>query len=222
MKFIKKKLKTHSELAITKKHKLLADLSHGKILDIGFAEDPNTFLKDPVGIDIQVPKKPANYKKVAKHDLNNEKMPFTKESFDTVLAGDIIEHVYNPSFFLMECNRVLKRGGSLVLSTPNAHYYGEIMSNLRMKDLGDLAHLHIFTKQLLIRLLDRNGFKIKKIYGTFIQIPFIKFKLYNTRFPMLSNQIIYHATKTGSVTNKIRVGTNDNRYMDVSSPLKRT
>lgn len=41
------------------------------------------------------------------------------DSFDFVLAFQIIEHIKNDRFFLQEIHRVLKPGGRLILTTPN-------------------------------------------------------------------------------------------------------
>lgn len=41
------------------------------------------------------------------------------ESFDTVLSFQVIEHVHDPDRYLSEARRVLRPGGSLVLTTPN-------------------------------------------------------------------------------------------------------
>jgi ubiquinone/menaquinone biosynthesis C-methylase UbiE len=45
-------------------------------------------------------------------------LPFKNASFDKVLASEIIEHIHADSFFLKELSRVLKEGGTLVLTTP--------------------------------------------------------------------------------------------------------
>jgi SAM-dependent methyltransferase len=52
-------------------------------------------------------------------DLNQSKLPFPDDYCDLVLAGEVIEHLHNPDNFVRECNRVLKPGGDLILSTPN-------------------------------------------------------------------------------------------------------
>jgi 2-polyprenyl-3-methyl-5-hydroxy-6-metoxy-1,4-benzoquinol methylase len=39
--------------------------------------------------------------------------------FDTIVAGDVIEHLTNPGFFLLQARNHLGRGGRLVLSTPS-------------------------------------------------------------------------------------------------------
>jgi SAM-dependent methyltransferase len=45
-------------------------------------------------------------------------MPYHQE-FDTIVAGELLEHLQNPGLFLTSCARALKPGGRLVLSTPN-------------------------------------------------------------------------------------------------------
>jgi len=38
---------------------------------------------------------------------------------DIIIAGEIIEHIYNTYKFLEECSRIIKKGGFLILTTPN-------------------------------------------------------------------------------------------------------
>lgn len=57
------------------------------------------------------------------HVFNIEKdpFPFADNSFDMVLCMEVIEHLtYSPTHMLTESHRVLRQGGKLVLSTPNA------------------------------------------------------------------------------------------------------
>lgn len=46
-------------------------------------------------------------------------LPFEDESVDYVVAGEIIEHLEEPSKFIQECKRILKKGGWLAVSTPH-------------------------------------------------------------------------------------------------------
>lgn len=54
-------------------------------------------------------------------DVNKE-MIFEDNLFDIVIALELIEHLENPKRFLQEVKRVLKKGGILILSTPNEDY----------------------------------------------------------------------------------------------------
>ncbi|VVB87094.1 Ubiquinone biosynthesis O-methyltransferase [uncultured archaeon] len=47
-------------------------------------------------------------------------LPFKNESFDTVLATEVLEHVSEPSSAFKEINRILKKGGVLILTTPQS------------------------------------------------------------------------------------------------------
>lgn len=53
-------------------------------------------------------------------DLERQPLPFESQSFDQVVAMEVIEHLaVDPMFMLAEANRVLNPGGSLLITTPN-------------------------------------------------------------------------------------------------------
>lgn len=56
---------------------------------------------------------------------------FQESTFDGVLFLEVIEHVLDPYRFLKEIHRVLRPGGYLILSTPNALSYRSIVRNFR-------------------------------------------------------------------------------------------
>jgi 2-polyprenyl-6-hydroxyphenyl methylase/3-demethylubiquinone-9 3-methyltransferase len=53
-----------------------------------------------------------------------EEAPFPDESFDVLLASDVIEHVADPAAFVAGCRRLLRPGGVLFLATPNRFSLG--------------------------------------------------------------------------------------------------
>jgi hypothetical protein len=73
-------------------------------------------------------------------DLERELLPRPAASYDAVLATEILEHLWNPAFFLGELLRVLRPGGSLVLSTPNLV---DVRNRLRML-AGRSPQQHLF------------------------------------------------------------------------------
>ena len=44
--------------------------------------------------------------------------PFDSESFDSLVCNQVLEHVFTPTEFVRELNRVLKPGGHLLLTVP--------------------------------------------------------------------------------------------------------
>lgn len=49
-------------------------------------------------------------------------LPFAEESFDVITSFETLEHLHDRRKFLSELQRVLKKNGLLILSTPNANY----------------------------------------------------------------------------------------------------
>ena len=88
----------------------------GWLLDVGCGGRPYQHLFEHVsryvGIDIPSP--------CCKVDAfaNGMRLPFQDASFDTVLCNQVLEHVCEPHLLISETARVLKPGGTLMLTTP--------------------------------------------------------------------------------------------------------
>lgn len=54
------------------------------------------------------------------HDLNITPWPFADNSYEEIAALHLVEHLNNLVVFMNECWRVLKPGGALFLTTPEA------------------------------------------------------------------------------------------------------
>lgn len=98
----------------------VSDHAHGRVLDIGCADGwARSVLsqRDYVGLDY-----PATasglYGTRPQVFADGASLPFAAASFDTVLLLEVLEHVADAERVLAEINRVLKPGGTLLVSVP--------------------------------------------------------------------------------------------------------
>lgn len=98
-----------------------ADLRSGATaVDYGCADSPYKN-ELPTGVHYVAADLPGN--PVADIELVGGMLPLAADSCDLVLSTQVLEHVEDPTSYLAECHRVLKDGGSLVLSTHGVMYY---------------------------------------------------------------------------------------------------
>lgn len=91
----------------------------GRLLDVGCGTKPYQLLfpeVEYIGLDID--SDIARKRGVADYFYDGSVFPFETASFESVLCNQVLEHVFNPDEFLLEVNRVLKRGGRLLLTVP--------------------------------------------------------------------------------------------------------
>lgn len=146
-----------------RRRKLLAELSFGKVLDIGYNDFPNDFLKGAIGFDKNITRKPANYVKLVKGDCQKLTRYFPESSFDTIIAGETIEHLENPPQFLREAKRVLKDDGVLLISTPNPYNILTMIGNILLIKPNYADHINLFPFRTMIELCNYTGWKCEKV-----------------------------------------------------------
>jgi SAM-dependent methyltransferase len=116
-----------------------------------------------------------------------EGLPFKDESFDCVFFGEVIEHLIDPDKALIEVSRVLRKGGTLILTTPNlASWFNRLLllggvqpifTETSLKAvlgrkhwaLGQwkptVGHLKVFTLAAVRDILSANGFAVTRVLG---------------------------------------------------------
>ncbi len=86
--------------------------------------------------------------------------------FDTVFAGELIEHLDDVHDFLTNVRRHLRPGGQLVLTTPNAFYVGNFVYRWGGHGQVHPEHTCWYCEDTLRHVLEVNGFSPVEISFT--------------------------------------------------------
>lgn len=148
-----------------------------KVLDVGWACQPNIHLqnREVIGLDLQNREASRPYTASIVGDAMELPAPFGAESFDGIVAGEVIEHVDSPMAFLKALWETLTPGGLLVLSTPNPHYPVEqiLTITLSRRYFYTMEHVCLYPQRWLIRMMERAGFQDIRLYSGGIAVPFV-------------------------------------------------
>ena len=132
-----------------------------KILDVGAGSGALiNLIPESTGLDI-APKQPN----IIKGDISS--IPFENQSFDTIFATEIFEHLDNDTLNkgIIEINRILKNGGHLIVTVP---YKENLSQNMvSCPDCGTKfhrwGHLQVFDEENITLLLKKENLKVIKI-----------------------------------------------------------
>ena len=97
----------------------LATKITGNTLDVGCGQKPYEYLfgsSHYIGLEMDSPENRQNKK--ADFFYDGATFPFQDGEFDSVVANQVFEHVFNPDSFLGEIHRVMKDEGFLLLTVP--------------------------------------------------------------------------------------------------------
>jgi 2-polyprenyl-3-methyl-5-hydroxy-6-metoxy-1,4-benzoquinol methylase len=95
----------------------------------------------------------------------NVPLPCADASFDAIISTEVIEHLENPRAVFRELSRLLRPGGSLLLTTPNQESIRSIASLIArghfvaFLDESYPAHLTALVRRDLERLCSETGFE---------------------------------------------------------------
>lgn len=183
-----------------------------RVLDIGCYDGTiSKKIKDNrngvIGIDISEKAVGLARKKgIEAYALNIEEknIPSSLGKFDVIIAGEIIEHLFDPDTFLKKIHKALKPKGYLVLTTPNLASIGARVSLFLGKkpwmienDIlpGKSGHIRYFTFEELQKLLSRCGFRIKNFTADSVGVDQTTLPYLATLFPSLGRILIVKAEK---------------------------
>lgn len=219
-----------------KSHRLLrdalGDLSNRQILDIGCSRGHLLErFRQYTGVEFSAIELEEEMLEIARargiqaepHQINvfdgrriSARLPYEDNSFDVILAGEVIEHIVDTQEFLAEIHRTLRPDGAVLVSTPNVlwwkyrvklltgRYLDVLDYRMRYGD-EDFGHVRIFTPDLLRELVEEAGFDRVRVagkrlgsIGTLTLTPSPVARLFDrlaTRMPRLSDDVLIVARK---------------------------
>ncbi len=118
----------------------------------------------------------------------NKKLPYKNCFFDVILCSEVIEHIKDPEKLIKQCYLKLKKGGTLIITTPNknqlieklklnkiinidkyrAYEFYRLGKNITKEVWDEEGHISVMSNKELVSLLKRNNFKITKNEGVAI------------------------------------------------------
>jgi len=145
---------------------------NGKICDIccgsrgSFLLDTRNLIKEGVGLDREVESRQEGaivFKKTSIDKEINER----SEYFNCVTLLAAIEHLENPQNIVNEIFRILRPGGKVLITTPSPRgkwlleFLAFKIGIVSPKEISD--HKHYFSKEELLKICERAGFKNENI-----------------------------------------------------------
>lgn len=152
---------------------------------------------------------------VVRAGLDAPRLPVRPGSVDVVVMSEVIEHLVDTDSAIEAAHRVLKPGGSLLLSTPNlAAWYNRgllaagiqpVFSEVSLRSVFGrpgsqvAGHLHMFTRRALVGFLTAYGFSCVKVAGArYHDVPAVLRPLDRVfcHWPSAASILLVHARKT--------------------------
>ena len=141
-------------------------------------------------------------------------LPVADGAADVVIMSELIEHLVDPDGAVAEARRVLRPGGSLLLSTPNlAAWYNRgllalgiqpVFSEVSLRGVfgrpGSVVagHLRLFTRRALTEYLTASGFRCVTVAGARyhdVPRPLAPLDRAFCRWPSAASILLVHARK---------------------------
>lgn len=158
-----------------------------KVLEVGSSPYHLTWVLQELGVDITgvdiAPERFSDFVdalgiKSVKCNVETEKMPFDDNSFDLVIFNEVFEHMRIDLISTMkELNRVLKKDGVLMLSTPNLYSIQNLVRIAlgrgfdnpyeefnKLHTIGHMGHVREYSVKQVKVFLNNTGFRPEVVH----------------------------------------------------------
>ena len=151
---------------------------------------------------------------VMRASVSGGSLPVADGAADVVIMSELIEHLVDPDGAVAEARRILRPGGSLLLSTPNlAAWYNRgllafgiqpIFSEVSLRGVFGrpgrvvAGHLRLFTRRALTEFLTASGFRCVTVTGARyhdVPRPLAPLDRAFCRWPSAASILLVHARK---------------------------
>jgi SAM-dependent methyltransferase len=114
---------------------------------------------------------------------SGEQTPLPDGVADVIVCADVIEHVIDPRLLLAEARRLLRPGGTLLLSTPNMGYWlsrlrlvlgrapmctNGVAPGFRSDHWVDPSHIHVCLLSEWLAFFRDCGWRVEKVRGSLL------------------------------------------------------
>lgn len=162
----------------------------GKVLEIGCGfGDLLSFLENDfqtVGVDIsrdaikEAQKRLKKTKLVVMTSKQIDRLD-SNNSFDTVIASHILEHLAKPAVVIKLVSKLLKGNGVFFIVVPNPDSLGRKLKGKKWVGYRDKTHISLYNPSKWFKLLQKEGFNIERTFGDGLwdspYLPFIPTKI---------------------------------------------
>lgn len=154
-----------TDLPDQRRLKILGKMAYGDVLDVGCHDVQNPYLRRAIGFDMKAPKVTRpNYRDFVCGNAEQLDEYFYPKSFDTIIAGEIAEHLENLAGFLRGAHVVLKDKGQLLITTPNPYHWTTLVGNMLFIRGGmEYEHINLITFRAFVAMADRTGWRVKEV-----------------------------------------------------------
>jgi SAM-dependent methyltransferase len=140
-----------------------------RVLDIGCGFGESLAYHRGRGCDVYGVEADGNIARVAEHFGFKvhvglfDSSRYEPDFFEYVTMDQVLEHATDPVEMLMSVKKVLKKGGKLILTTPNGNGMAANLFGRRWINWHTPYHLHLFSRDSLRLVADRAGLIVEEI-----------------------------------------------------------